>query len=224
MNIAIFSDVHANLPALERFVDLTRPVADAYLCLGDVVDYGPWNDECLQLVLSLPGIVLIEGNHERLFLGTESLTHEIPLVQTFFEHSFRHFSRSDLIRGLASQHIAGDYLCSHTIDDRRIYKDTDVGIDCNRIIGHTHHAFRVQRSGKWLINCGSVGQNRRCIDLLSYAMLRTSNGDVTLHEAEYRADLFISELVSRRYPQCCIDYYAGKRAKAVLPPGGLAKA
>ena len=72
MRYAVFSDVHANLPALERFVDQTRAEVDAYICLGDVVNYGPWNDECLDLVISLPGIVYIEGNHERLFCGTRA--------------------------------------------------------------------------------------------------------------------------------------------------------
>ena len=91
MIIAILSDVHGNLPALEKFVQRTRPIADSYLCLGDVVNYGPWNDECLELIHSLPGIVFIEGNHERLFLGTEPIQDEIALVREFYAHSMKYF-------------------------------------------------------------------------------------------------------------------------------------
>jgi predicted phosphodiesterase len=71
--IAILSDVHGNLPALEKFLKSTKYIADTYICLGDVVNYGPWNDECLEFVHSLPGVVLLEGNHERLFLGVDEM-------------------------------------------------------------------------------------------------------------------------------------------------------
>ena len=71
MRLAIFSDVHGNLPALELFVADTERVVDGYVCLGDVVNYGPWSDECVELVCSLPNIIYLEGNHERMFLGEE---------------------------------------------------------------------------------------------------------------------------------------------------------
>ena len=62
VRVAVFSDVHGNLPALEVFVKSTRGQVDMYVCLGDVVDYGPWNDECLEMTMGLPNIVLLEGN------------------------------------------------------------------------------------------------------------------------------------------------------------------
>ena len=45
MRYAIFSDIHANLPALETFVESTRPRVDAYRSQGDAVDSGPRNHE-----------------------------------------------------------------------------------------------------------------------------------------------------------------------------------
>ncbi|WP_298737446.1 metallophosphoesterase [uncultured Chitinophaga sp.] len=40
MKIALFSDVHANLPALEAFFkDLESRRPDAIYCLGDLVGY-----------------------------------------------------------------------------------------------------------------------------------------------------------------------------------------
>jgi diadenosine tetraphosphatase ApaH/serine/threonine PP2A family protein phosphatase len=173
MLAAIFSDVHANLPALERFVALTLQTVDAYVCLGDVVNYGPWNDECLELVHSLPGVVLLEGNHERLFLGTEPIEHEIPLVRSFFAHSLAFFSRRDLILDLHRDYELGTYLCTHTIGDLRIYPDTQIKVERDHFVGHTHHQFRIGSPGRSIVNCGSVGQNRAFIDLLCYALYDT---------------------------------------------------
>lgn len=211
MLVAVFSDVHANLPALERFVAATRPVADAFLCLGDVVDYGPWNDECLELVHSLPGIVLLEGNHERLFRGVDPIEQEMPLVRDFFHHSVRHFSRRDLIAELPLAWELGPFLCTHTIDGRKIYPDTELAVENHFIIGHTHHQFRIERTGRTIVNCGSIGQNRSCIDELCYALYDTSSGKLTLHREQYPVEVFLHELAVRGYPQGCIDYYLSKR-------------
>ena len=120
MITAVFSDVHANLPALETFVRSTERVADAYLCLGDVVNYGPWNDECLELVHSLPNVVLLEGNHERLFLGLDPIEEELPLVREFYRHSVPGFLRRDLISGLPASCVLGAFLCVHTLEGRKI--------------------------------------------------------------------------------------------------------
>jgi predicted phosphodiesterase len=47
MRCALFSDVHANLPALEAVLDdiATRADADAVYHLGDLVGYAPWPNE-----------------------------------------------------------------------------------------------------------------------------------------------------------------------------------
>lgn len=87
MRVAIFGDVHGNLIALEKFVQSTRGAVDTYMCLGDVVNYGPWNDECLEIICQLPAITVLEGNHERLFKGMDDVSNEIPLVQDFYRCS-----------------------------------------------------------------------------------------------------------------------------------------
>jgi predicted phosphodiesterase len=139
MKIAVFSDVHRSLPALEFFVAATRSAVDAYLCLGDVVNYGPWNDECLNIVLNLPHITLLEGNQERLFLGTAELMQEPPLVQTFYRHSHKCFMQNDLIAGLPETCRLGEFECRHTINGRKVYPDTLIEVACDHLIGHSHH-------------------------------------------------------------------------------------
>jgi predicted phosphodiesterase len=213
MKVAVFGDVHGNLIALERFVQATQNVVDAYMCLGDVVDYGPWNDECLEIVRQLPGITVLEGNHERLFLGTEDLDHELPLVQDFFRHSRQFFSRGDLIVDLPHHNYLGVFECIHTIDGRSIYQDTPIEILHNHIIGHSHHQFRIGRSGFVIVNPGSVGQNRKWIDMVDYLILNVESGEIHMHSVPYDIDLFLSELYLRRYPEQCIGYYANKPRK-----------
>lgn len=215
MRYAIFSDVHANLPALETFVEATRDDVDAYLCLGDVVDYGPWNDECLDLVLSLPGIVFLEGNHERYFSGAESVDHKPALAKSFFSASRACFTRETALRDLPNFVKIGEYNAQHTIADLRLYPDTPLEVNGKHFVGHSHYQFRRDfPGGGTLVNCGSVGQNRRRIDQVNYAVYDTATGAVRLEERPYPIDRFLDELKARAWPPECIAYYLRKRAAA----------
>ena len=215
MRYAIFSDIHANLPALETFVESTRRRVDAYLCLGDAVDYGPWNDECLDLIFALPGIVFLEGNHERLFSGSESIEGKPLLARQFFNTSRAYFSRDEALRDLPNFVKVGEFGAQHTIADLRLYPDTPLEVAGKHFIGHSHYQFRRDfPGGGVLVNCGSVGQNRKRIDLVNYAIYDTSTGEVRLEERPYPLHTFISELRAREYPQPCIDYYLRKKAAA----------
>ncbi len=210
MKIAIFSDVHGNLIALEKFIQATQNAVDGYVCLGDVVNYGPWNDECLDIIRQLPDITILEGNHERLFLGTEDICSELPLVQDFFRHSRQLFSRGDLLAGLPRHMRLGIFECVHTIDKRSIYQDTFIEIACNYILGHTHHQFQISRAGFLIANPGSVGQNRKWINMADYSVLDTKSGALQMRSVPYDLDLFLAELRLRHYSERCIGYYTSK--------------
>lgn len=63
--VCIFSDVHGNLPALEAVLAEAQKLnVDGYLCLGDVVGYGPFPRECIERVANLPQAIVIRGNHD----------------------------------------------------------------------------------------------------------------------------------------------------------------
>ena len=65
MRLAIFSDIHGNLEALEAFVaHATQQRIDRYMCLGDIVGYGANPNECIDLIRSLPKINVVLGNHD----------------------------------------------------------------------------------------------------------------------------------------------------------------
>jgi len=215
MRYAIFSDIHANLPALETFIEATRRRVDAYLCLGDAVDYGPWNDECLDLIFTLPGVVFLEGNHERLFSGAESIEGKPELARQFFHASHAFFTRDEVLRDLPNFVKVGEFGAQHTIGDLRLYVDTPLEVAGKHFIGHSHYQFRRDfPGGGVLVNVGSVGQNRKRIDLVNYGIYDTSTGEVRLEERPYPLHTFISELRARDYPQPCIDYYLRKKAAA----------
>src|SRR5690349_24431793 len=64
MRIALFSDIHANLPALEAFFnDVEGKKVDAMYCLGDLVGYNIWANEVINAIRSRH-IPTIAGNYD----------------------------------------------------------------------------------------------------------------------------------------------------------------
>jgi diadenosine tetraphosphatase ApaH/serine/threonine PP2A family protein phosphatase len=73
MRLAILSDIHGNLEALEAVLaDLAPRGADDVVCLGDFVGYGASPNECVERLRPLvSGAVL--GNHDAAAIGRLSL-------------------------------------------------------------------------------------------------------------------------------------------------------
>ena len=64
MKIALFSDIHANLPALEAcFEDIEKRQPDQIFCLGDLVGYNIWPNEVIRFIRQR-GIPTIAGNYD----------------------------------------------------------------------------------------------------------------------------------------------------------------
>jgi predicted phosphodiesterase len=69
VRIALFSDVHGNLPAFEAVLaDIAKEGVDARWCLGDLVGYGAQPDECVALAKDAADLCLI-GNHDLVVTG-----------------------------------------------------------------------------------------------------------------------------------------------------------
>jgi diadenosine tetraphosphatase ApaH/serine/threonine PP2A family protein phosphatase len=69
MRIGVFSDVHANLEAMNAVVEAFRHErVDRYYCLGDVVGYGANPNECIEIVRSLAEVTIL-GNHDAAVAG-----------------------------------------------------------------------------------------------------------------------------------------------------------
>ncbi|MFC3199961.1 metallophosphoesterase family protein [Parapedobacter deserti] len=64
MKIALFSDIHANLPALEAmFRQLDDESVDVIYCLGDLVGYHIWPNEVIAAIRARR-IPVLMGNHD----------------------------------------------------------------------------------------------------------------------------------------------------------------
>lgn len=64
MRIALFSDIHANLPALEAFFkDVDQEKIDSIYCLGDLVGYNIWPNEVVNEIRKRR-IPCIAGNYD----------------------------------------------------------------------------------------------------------------------------------------------------------------
>lgn len=64
MKIALFSDIHANLPALEACLkSIDEQQADVVYCLGDLVGYNIWPNEVIREIRKR-GIPVIAGNYD----------------------------------------------------------------------------------------------------------------------------------------------------------------
>lgn len=62
--IAIISDIHGNLEALEAVLaDIKQRNITEIYCLGDIVGYGPNPRECIDMVIDFPLCLL--GNHDQ---------------------------------------------------------------------------------------------------------------------------------------------------------------
>jgi predicted phosphodiesterase len=65
MKIAVISDIHSNLSALQAVLaDIDTRKVDQIICLGDVLGYGPQPCECLDLVMQRCSVCLC-GNHDQ---------------------------------------------------------------------------------------------------------------------------------------------------------------
>ena len=126
MRILILSDVHGNLPSLE-YVLKSEKSADLVISLGDVVNYGPWGNECVDLLDSLRDKVLLTGNHEEAFLKGVYTGRNI-IAQTFFDECFPVFDRKEKISSYIHKFSFGNSDFIHTINNGYIFSDTEVKI------------------------------------------------------------------------------------------------
>jgi predicted phosphodiesterase len=63
----IFSDIHGNLPAFQAVLHFAREVGvDSFIFLGDVVGYGPFPKECIEILAGMKNAILLRGNHDQM--------------------------------------------------------------------------------------------------------------------------------------------------------------
>lgn len=209
----IFGDVHGNLPALEKLLKLEKKNYDQLICHGDVVNYGPWSNECVDFLAAIPETITLKGNHEENFLeGAYSGTNAI--AKSFFNFCYPSFSRHHIIESYKDKYDLGEFRVQHTIDGIYFYPNTDLAdrkLDKNYIIGHSHYQFDRWAGKKRFLNTGSVGQNRRFINVAEYVLYDDLTQELELKSFKYNIDYVIDRMGSMGYPEICIDYYKRKQ-------------
>jgi predicted phosphodiesterase len=173
MKVAVLSDIHGNLEALEAVTaDIDQRGADRVICLGDNIGYGPDPEEVVRRIRDL-SYVSILGNHEfALFdmrarrwmnfqaeenniatanlLSEESLTYcytlpkSLALDQAYFVHGFPPFS---VFRYLNRQ------------SDDRLAALFDTASFSLLFLGHTHKLQLVRKERGTIVR-RPLGQER----------------------------------------------------------------
>ena len=209
MKVAIFSDVHANLPALETFIERTGHV-DRYACLGDTVGYGPWPNECAVLVRELCGHFVCQGNHERLHLGLESIDDQLPIVRAFYRQTLPWFTRTDLITDLPKQLMIGDWIAQHQEEEMTPFAPS-------AFVGHSHVpvTFRSGTAVTYMIgdvielgdaaqavmNVGSVGQPRDEDPRAAFGIFDVKARTLEVHRVEYDVEAAAARIREAGLPE-----------------------
>jgi putative phosphoesterase len=200
MRIALLSDIHANLPALEAVLeDIEKQKPDAVYCLGDLVGYNVWPNQVIGLIRK-HGIATIAGNHDlkvSKILPSESECSkeqsseyayrlvgkkERDYLLTLPRHLILEFALNDdhlnmlLVHG--SPRSINEYLLKELPQQYilGILKEFKADILC---FGHSHKPYhRIINSGKdgndhyhHLINTGSVGKPKDGDARACYVML-----------------------------------------------------
>lgn len=209
MRYLVFSDVHGNLPAFEKMLKNETDI-DQLICLGDLVNYGPWSNECVDLLMTLNNCIKIRGNHEDAFIEG-NYPGKNQLVKTFFDTTFPLFARRSTIKEFVDEYIISNFVFTHTINNQYIFPDSHIDIDTNYIIGHSHYQFEKIVNGFKIYNPGSVGQNRKYINQISYLVIENDFTQFFFKNLVYEIAPVLNEMKSKNYPQPCIDYYMNKQ-------------
>ncbi len=115
MRIAVISDIHGNLEALEVVLrDMAAWGAEEVWCLGDTVGYGPDPEVCVHQVQSAARLS-IPGNHDYAVLGKISVDDFNPEARKAILWTRKQLSEEALafLGGLPERRVEGDFTLVH---------------------------------------------------------------------------------------------------------------
>jgi putative phosphoesterase len=88
MRLAIISDIHGNLVALEAVLaDISKVNCDQIICLGDVIEDGPNPRECLHRIFEF-GCETVMGNTDERMLKFHGLTSDLSVESVSYQRNF----------------------------------------------------------------------------------------------------------------------------------------
>lgn len=159
MRYAIVSDIHANLAAFQAVaVHLKSQQIDAVWNLGDIVGYGPYPNECIELLRSFPNIN-IAGNHDWGAIGKipiSDFNREAAFVCEWTESVLKK-EYGDYLRDLPETQSGGDFTMAHGSPRRPIWEYIMNAFEAAQnlpyfktpvcLVGHSHIPFFFRQIG-----------------------------------------------------------------------------
>jgi predicted phosphodiesterase len=231
MRIAVVSDVHSNLAALEAVlaaIDAAPP--DELWCLGDVVGYGPRPNECCEIVRERADICL-GGNHDLAVRGTidlEEFSGDAAVAarwtqgvlteepRAFLDELVPEGTRFDVALYHGS---ARDPIWEYVLSDEAAAATLACSPFPLVLVGHSHVALQVvwredaltgglapggttvETRGRVLLNPGSVGQPRDGDPRAAYLELDLGVHTATFHRVEYDVERTQGEMRAAGLPE-----------------------
>jgi putative phosphoesterase len=225
--VAVITDIHGNLPALESALSRIEELGiDDVYCGGDLVGYGPWPNEVCRL-LEERAIPTIHGNYDYSIARDKEDCgcayrdpHDEELGELSIAWTLEHtdFASKDFMRELpfdlrfelaekrvrlvhGSPRKVNEYLFGdkppHTFE--RIAR----GAECDVLVfGHTHQPWIHEYGGVLFVNCGSVGKPKDADPRGGFAVLQDAGGavDARIERFEYDAERVAAEIASSGLP------------------------
>ncbi len=223
MRIAIISDIHSNLEALEQSLAIikTRKI-DEIFCLGDIIGYGANPNECIALIRESTSHILL-GNHDEAAVDLGKTEYFNPFARRAAEwtHAQLSVESQEFVRKLPfSVTLDGIHLVHSSPYEPEewhyIISPADAQFNfaffsepiC--FVGHSHVAGvfcediwtrEVVPGKKFIVNVGSIGQPRDNDWRLSFGIFDTSNWRYENIRAEYDVQLAADKIRKAGLPR-----------------------
>ena len=159
MRVAVVSDIHSNLHALEAVLAAIDEAApDEVWCLGDLVGYGPRPNECCASIADRADVCLA-GNHDLAVRGTidlEEFHGDAGLAATWtrdvldpeWKELLDRLEPQGSAPGVALYHgSARDPVWEYVLSDEGALATLELAESRLVLVGHSHVALQVVQSG-----------------------------------------------------------------------------
>jgi predicted phosphodiesterase len=203
--LAILSDIHGNLPALEAVMaDLRQAAPDQVIVNGDIVNRGPQSAACLR-VIRAEGWPVVFGNHEEYALKYVdhsappdwyspqwepfwSVVHDLTADELAWMQNLPHFYRVEIGSQIAIRVTHGSPRGLNDglgpwLSDQQLLEAVQLAPEPVIVGAHTHRTMDRRVGQRWVINCGAVGVPFNGDPRAQYLLL-TAQGDQLV--AEFR--------------------------------------
>ncbi len=205
--IAVISDVHGNLPALQAVLMKASSLGcKRVISLGDIVGYYAQPGACIDL-LKAHDAINIMGNHDSYIVNGTTCPRSkmVSEIINYQRTIISDFQVEWLFNSLPKLIEKGNYFAHggwQDPTDQYLYKVSQLHLPIdskNLLTGHTHVQVLLEFGEQKYCNPGSVGQPRDGDPRAAFAVLE--GYDIHLHRVEYDIDLTAYAMKKAGFPE-----------------------